>query len=229
MIGMVSNEGLRYFQVQITTEQGSKMPGISILDHFSKVEIITSVDTSKWPATYLCLITYEDENIFEGGLNLDLSFQIEKIVLKFQYHAYIVARVTGPIMTMVQAVENCWLTTPTSLTRDQGLFMTVQGTPKALKEARDELQRIIPEVLKMRISKTIAADWISAPKLPKRRHEVMRTAVELGYYSTPRKCTQRDIADHLGIRQGTVAEHLQSAEGIIIQSWFQQTSDSTLE
>ena len=81
----------------------------------------------------------------------------------------------------------------------------------------------------MRISKTIAADWISAPKLPKRRHEVMRTAVELGYYSTPRKCTQRDIADHLGIRQGTVAEHLQSAEGIIIQSWFQQTSDSTLE
>jgi hypothetical protein len=47
MIGMVSNEGLRYFQVQITTEQGSKMPGISILDHFSKVEIITSVDTSK--------------------------------------------------------------------------------------------------------------------------------------------------------------------------------------
>jgi len=229
MIGMSSNDGLRFFQVQVKTEQATHLPGISILEHFTKVEVISSVDTSQFPATYVCLVHYEDENIFEKGLNLDLSFQIEKIILQFQNHAYIVARVVGPIMAMVQGVENCWLTMPTSLTRSQGLFMTVQGTPQALKEARDKLQEIIPDSLKMRISKTVAADWISAPKLPKRRHEVMNTAVELGYYSTPRKCTQRDIADKLGIRQGTVAEHLQSAEGIIIQSWSKQALDSGFE
>ena len=54
------------------------------------------------------------------------------------------------------------------------------------------------------------------------RKEVMELAVKLGYYSTPRKCTQRDLAEALGVRQGTIAEHLQSAESMIIQSWADQ-------
>ncbi|MED6337879.1 MAG: helix-turn-helix domain-containing protein, partial [Candidatus Thermoplasmatota archaeon] len=36
------------------------------------------------------------------------------------------------------------------------------------------------------------------------------------------KCTQRALAEKLGVRQGTVAEHLQSAESTIIQSWADQ-------
>ena len=102
--------------------------------------------------------------------------------------------------------------------------MTIQGTSKGLKYARDNLVSLIPEKLEMRISKTISADWIAAPKLPERRHVVMRTAVEMGYYDTPRKCTQKDIADLLSIQQGTVAEHLQYAESIIVNSWAKQIS-----
>jgi predicted DNA binding protein len=55
---------------------------------------------------------------------------------------------------------------------------------------------------------------------------VIRTAVEEGYYNTPRRCTQKDIAEKLGIKQGTVAEHLQYAESIIINSWAEQVSRS---
>ena len=77
--------------------------------------------------------------------------------------------------------------------------------------------------MKMRISSDTKADWVAAPQLPARRKEVIELAVSMGYYQTPRKCTQREIADALGLRQGTVAEHLQSAEGTIIQSWAEQT------
>ena len=68
------------------------------------------------------------------------------------------------------------------------------------------------------------ADWIATPQLPERRKQVMDLAVKRGYYKTPRKCTQRELAEELGVRQGTVAEHLQSAEGLIIESWSEQSN-----
>ena len=76
----------------------------------------------------------------------------------------------------------------------------------------------------MRITKNLKADWIAAPKLPERRKEVMDLAVKRGYYQTPRKCTQRELAEELGVRQGTIAEHLQSAESTIIMSWSEQSN-----
>ena len=102
--------------------------------------------------------------------------------------------------------------------------MTVQGTPQGLKYTRDSLMSLIPEELEMRISKTIDADWVFAPTLPEKRHVVMMTAVEMGYYDPKRKCTQKDLAEALGIQQGTVAEHLRHAESAIINSWAKHSS-----
>ena len=78
----------------------------------------------------------------------------------------------------------------------------------------------------MRISNLDIGDWMMVPKLPIKRNLVIKTAVELGYYSTPRGCNQNVIADFLGLKQGTVAEHLQKAEHVIINSWAEQSSQS---
>ena len=75
-------------------------------------------------------------------------------------------------------------------------------------------------------TESIIGDWMSAPKLPNKRNLAIKTAVKMGYYDAPRTCNQNDIADALGIKQGTVAEHLQNAESIIINSWAEQTSNS---
>ena len=101
-------------------------------------------------------------------------------------------------------------------------FAEGTGKCKGLKKFRDDVSDLLPPSIKIRISKDLKADWIAAPQLPNRRKEVMELAVKLGYYSTPRKCTQRDLANALGVRQGTIAEHLQSAESMIIQSWADQ-------
>ncbi len=102
--------------------------------------------------------------------------------------------------------------------------MTVQGTSDGLKMLRDSVLLLFPTQIDLRISKNIKADWISAPKLPRRRHDVMRMPVDLAYYATPRRCTQKMSAEALGIRQGTVGENLQMAEGNIIESWSKQTN-----
>jgi predicted DNA binding protein len=102
--------------------------------------------------------------------------------------------------------------------------MTIHGTADGLKRIKNKLEVLIPKQMDMRISKILIGDWMTAPNLPARRTLVIKTAVELGYYSVPRTCNQNDIAEVLGIKQGTVAEHLQHAESSIINSWGQQTS-----
>lgn len=52
--------------------------------------------------------------------------------------------------------------------------------------------------------------------LTDRQQRVLAAAVELGYYDTPRQCTQADLADHLGIAKSTCSETLHRAEARII-------------
>jgi hypothetical protein len=225
MRGMVQEVGLRFFQVQISVEQALHLPGVSMLEDFTKIELINNLDSQSLIAKYLLRVEFDNPDVFESELKSESSLIIKEIILRRPDHAYIIAELPGPLSSLVQSIPHCWLTAPTSLTVKNGLFWTVQGTPRALKRTRDELVKMIPTEIRMRISKNLAADWISAPVLPPRRHEVMARAVNLGYYSTPRSCTQREIAESLNIRQGTVAEHLQSAESVIIQSWSKQSSD----
>jgi predicted DNA binding protein len=102
------------------------------------------------------------------------------------------------------------------------LKVKTPGPIQMIISAEEEV--LIPKQMDMRISKILIGDWMTAPNLPSKRTLVIKTAVGMGYYSVPRSCNQSDIAEVLGIKQGTVAEHLQHAESLIINSWGQQTS-----
>ena len=216
--------GLRFFQVKISNKQAQHLPGAIINKFFSKVEMIAGLGPEDSIPRCIARVEFSDVKSLERNDLLKDSFQIEKILLEGDGFAYVKVKTPGTIQVMIAKEEECWVVPPTFISKEGGFFMTIQGTSKGLKYARDNLVSLIPEKLEMRISKTISADWIAAPKLPERRHVVMRTAVEMGYYDTPRKCTQKDIADLLSIQQGTVAEHLQYAESIIVNSWAKQIS-----
>jgi len=55
--------------------------------------------------------------------------------------------------------------------------------------------------------------------LTDRQRRLITTAVELGYYDTPRECTLTDLADELGIAKSTCSETLHRAEGKIIKQF----------
>ncbi|MFA9504328.1 helix-turn-helix domain-containing protein [Natrinema sp. H-ect1] len=55
--------------------------------------------------------------------------------------------------------------------------------------------------------------------LTDRQQEVMATALEAGYYATPREATLTDVADRLNVSKATCSDVLHRAEGSII-SWF---------
>ena len=45
----------------------------------------------------------------------------------------------------------------------------------------------------------------------------------VGTVASVKAVHQRELAEELGVRQGTVAEHLQCAESTIIMSWSEQS------
>jgi predicted DNA binding protein len=51
------------------------------------------------------------------------------------------------------------------------------------------------------------------------QRRLIETAVEEGYYDTPRACTLTELADHLGIAKSTASERLHRAEGAIIRAF----------
>ena len=214
----INADTLSFFQIKITYEQAQHLPGAIIIDYFSKAEMIFGLGGDR----VISRVEFDDPKSLEENDELSDSFQIENILQKGENFAYVIAKTPGPLQLIIAEQDECWMVPPSIISRKEGFFMTIQGTSTGLKYARDSLVSLIPEELEMRISKTISADWIFAPTLPEKRHVVMMTAVEMGYYDAPRKCTQKDLAELLGIKQGTVAEHLQYAESAIVNSWAKQ-------
>ena len=212
---------LRFLQLQVNMEQAKNMPAAYLMSTMDSIEFVSTVSTIGDASEYILCLKYSNQSAIED-FESDESFLLSEIIEQKEGSVLARAYVKGPIAMLVHNNPEIWLQTPTQVTSSNGLFMTVHGTTKGLKKFRDDVGELLPSSIKIRISKDLKADWIAAPQLPNRRKEVMELAVKLGYYSTPRKCTQRDLAEALGVRQGTIAEHLQSAESMIIQSWADQ-------
>lgn len=64
-------------------------------------------------------------------------------------------------------------------------------------------------------------DWErSGDTLTDRQREIVVTAVEQGYYDTPRRCSLTELADHLGLAKSTVSETLHRAEESVVKSFL---------
>ena len=220
-VGNMVSHDLRYLQLQVNPDQATMLSGSGLLENFTLVELVSILSTYEEASEYILSLRYTNEESMQW-LENDESFEITGIIEQVPGYSLISVKAHGTIAMLIHNNLEIWVQTPTIISNSSGLFMTLQGTTKGLKRFRDEIGNILPPSIKIRISKDLKADWIAAPQLPTRRKEVMELAVKLGYYSTPRKCTQRELADALGVRQGTIAEHLHSAEGMIIQSWADQ-------
>lgn len=57
-------------------------------------------------------------------------------------------------------------------------------------------------------------------RLTRTQCELLRAALEEGYYDTPRRCSLTDLADEVGLAKSTVSETLHRAEGVVVRSFL---------
>jgi DNA-binding NarL/FixJ family response regulator len=100
---------------------------------------------------------------------------------------------------------------------DGGVRVTVIGNDAAISEAVDDM----PESLALSLESMGAHDPDRSDpfaSLTERQQEILLTALELGYFETPRETNQEAIAEELGVSTATVGEHLRRIQAELIPS-----------
>ncbi|SER19118.1 helix-turn-helix domain-containing protein [Natrinema salaciae] len=124
-----------------------------------------------------------------------------------------------PASTLMSLVgrDGLIVETPIEFIGSDSLRLTVAGKEELIQHAYQE----IPDDFDDEIIKTGEYDptckW-SILDLTTRQQEVLRTAVEIGYYDVPKRATHQDIANELDCATSTVDEHLRKAESSVFLS-----------
>ncbi|WP_227355067.1 helix-turn-helix domain-containing protein [Haladaptatus salinisoli] len=105
--------------------------------------------------------------------------------------------------------------TPLEFTDRGGLRLTVVGEEEMVRRAIPEL----PASLRPKLEQT--GDYKPQNErlfsvLTERQQEILKTAVELGYYSVPRRVTHEDLASELDCSPSNVGELLRKVESTIL-------------
>lgn len=213
---------LRQMVLTISHLQSSGLRGAVIYEYFER---ITFILTDKSP----------ENGVFRMLARLDFIPNMEPTdvppesgmkIIKFYHRDETSGLATvdfyGPILGTLMQVDGCWFHNQSYISNEDGAYFTIIGTKKALSDYRKRIMALLPADIGLKVSSSMKADFMMAPSLSKRQSEVLGAAVQMGYYDYPKKCNQSDIAEVIGISQGTVAEHLQLAESNIMNGWYRQ-------
>ncbi|MFC7234639.1 helix-turn-helix domain-containing protein [Halosegnis marinus] len=97
--------------------------------------------------------------------------------------------------------------------RDGTGSLSVTAPDPALSALSDRLGEY---GVRYRLESLSAEPTVDAP-LTQRQRDVLLTAVEMGYYDTPRDCTLTAVADAVGTAKSSASETLHRAEGAVVR------------
>jgi len=106
---------------------------------------------------------------------------------------------------------------PIVYTADGDAIFEVLGDPGDLRGLLAEL----PDRIDATVDRVGEFDRYRSPdaSLTERQREVVRAAVELGYYEVPREATLDDLAAALEVAPSTVSDHLRKAEAELMTAF----------
>ena len=202
-------------QIEISMDAAKNLPGHGLQDFFSLCEFVSHIRWDERSIECYLKVVYDDEKSLEIK---HPSVTVIEVITKGENSALVKAKMDGPIPHLFSKIENVWWVHPTKL--DMRKFtLSIRGTTAALRNVRNEFKKLVGSGFTVKLG----AESLQGPEfkniLPQKQKLVLETAIQMGYYSRPRQCTQRDIAKVLDIKQATVSEHLQSAEAKIINSF----------
>ena len=201
-------------QLEISTESANELPGGNLHESFHVCEFLTQIGRTEQGMVCYLKLEFDHPDILKKQHQaieiLEVKYQTEKSAL-------VIALTKGPIPRFFSDNDEVWWISPTYLNHT-GMLMTIRGTKKAIREIRAKISKLVGDGFSVKLGFEAINNPVLTGMLPEKQQIVLDKAIEMGYYSRPRGCTQRDIAKVLDLKQATISEHLQSAESKIINS-----------
>lgn len=130
---------------------------------------------------------------------------------------YLHEEATEPAKTFLQELHTAKvvLDRPFEHRTDGTLQLTIIGEDDALRRTFDSLANIV-DVDLVEIGDYFPELGNLKALLTDRQRQILRLAIERGYYEVPRQVTHQELADESDLSQSTVAEHLQKIEANVL-------------
>ena len=219
----MSEYNLRTIGLSMKEQDWSRTTGYAVTEYFPTGRFVGTVPSSDG-FLHLLEITKKKPESLNEFIKLGPEHKVTEI-LKINdvysentYSAVVLGQMTGPFFTQLFKLSKVWPTSPSNWDRKKGIVITVLGEQSALREMAKKTREIM-STNKILFTLSSPKTEFFVEEIPDRRKETVKTAISMGYYEYPRRCTQRDIADKLDLKQATVSEHLQRGEMSIMTSW----------
>jgi len=210
---------LRYMQTVLQAKDHQQLPGAALFQSFDRIEFLREQPAER--SGELRCLAHAVHAHPNAHLDEHDAYRVNAVLEATADESLLDISLSGPIARLFASFTGVWWSPPTVL--EQGTFhLTVRGTPGDIKAARQGMVALLGQRFKL-TTVTSSLNQSSAMRtLSSRQSEVLSTALEMGYYDRPRGCTQRDIAEAMGVRQATVSEHLQAGEAKLVHAVYNE-------
>tara|TARA_Y100000766_G_scaffold85437_1_gene72568 strand:+ start:43 stop:690 length:648 start_codon:yes stop_codon:yes gene_type:complete len=211
---------LRNLSVRIRPENFSQIDAARLLEFFDLVEFI-SMEQIWGTDQRIRAILHVNHTLPLSKYQEVPALQIIQILKEVDGSSIIIGDLGGSFAKKLASLGGVWFTQPSEVTPEH-ILITLRGLKSEILDTF-RILRDMSVTSEIRMFEEFNTDT-DAISLAEKRSLVIETALNLGYYEFPRKCTQRDIAKELNLKQSTISEHLQKAESLIIHSWSSKKS-----
>jgi predicted DNA binding protein len=151
---------------------------------------------------------------YESVTNLDvLSHHGETALLQFE--------TTSPLLLTAVQDSGIPLEMPFDLVDGEATW-EITAPQDALSTLGRQLEEFGIPFHVERIEQTVQPDQL----LTDTQRALLTTAVELGYYDTPRECSLTELADEMGLAKSTCSETLHRAEERVVKAFLDGAASS---
>ncbi len=198
----------------ITSIQGSKELS-KILNICERIEVLAHLGVSPDGIVQLAEVKVREGHDVHELSELD-SFKVMDIHEENEDGVLISLLCTHTLAKSAIELSNLHLQCPYGIDAERGMEMRISGLTGAMRRFLALLRLILPpdKVSVSSMRNDVVNGW--AELLTERQQEVLRFAVERGYYENNKKITIKDLAEEMGISRSTFGGHLQQSEKAIL-------------
>jgi len=217
---------MKYVRLRVEFPPSTRLPVQAALvecDAFERADVRFGGISTEGPRSYVVEVTGDPERLATALAAHEGIHECELVHAEGDHGVvYAHAESTETELAMQATLSEGSLVTmpPIVVYPDGSVVFRVVGEQADLQSAVEAVSADLPATVERLGDYDRPPERIGAA-LTDRQTELLRTALELGYYDVPRTATHEDVADAADCAPSTASEHLRKAEVALVRGTFE--------